>query len=130
MKSSKFKTKVIKSIDKTEKEIFTESLNEFVEKAEIEIETQILTREKSLIPLEEFKIKKLNGEKGKLEKTLLDTKYTIPTNLNFGTWLSNVTNIEKQIHNIDAEITSVQKNIDNFKAEVDKLKEYLEFIVT
>jgi len=128
MKLSKFKTKVIKGVDKTEKEVFTENLNEFVEKAEIEIETQILTREKNLIPLEEFKVKKLTGEKVKMEKLLLEIKYSLPHDREFSTWLRNVTSLEKKIESIDASISIVEDEINKFKAEVEKLKEYLNFI--
>jgi hypothetical protein len=128
MNVSKFKKTVIKNSKKSPEDLFSERVDEFVERASIELETQIVTRETNLIPLLELELKKLTSEETNLNKELNNAKFSVPNNLDVQTWLSSVREVEKKLHQNKLESGKVSSQIETYKAEVVKLQEYKTFL--
>lgn len=118
-----FVREALKDIEKSEKQLKVEALEDFAETAAIAAETQISLIERSNIPTLEHELKKARLELEKAQKAFEKSRFTAPSNNSFETYIErrnqakeDVVRAESKIGSIESQIEKQQRILAEYKA--------------
>ena len=115
-KTLKFVTTVLKSMNKTEKDVQTEKVTAFVEDSTIECQQQISTLETSVLPGLRLKLKREQNNLDKANKNYETVKYSVAHS--FSAYVSNREDALDRIDSVKNTIKQIETEIANEEAQL------------
>ena len=113
-------------LEKTEADVATEKVIDFLDRAIIGTEGQISERTVTTIPTLNRKLKNLQDDLVKANKKLALAETSLPKDGELQTYLDNLYVVELEISDINNNIETIKSNIETVEKEVAKLKVILE----
>ena len=120
-----FLVAVLKEANKTETDILTEKVTNFLETSIIDCEQQIAEREVSLKPRKILELKKALLLVDKVTKQLETAGVTIPNNGKFETYFNDLIKAETALVDANNSVISIQGDLNTLDKEIAKLQEVL-----
>jgi len=111
--------------NKTEKDVLTEKVQEFLSNAIIDCKQQIAEREISIRPRKLLELQKAENEVEKANKNYLKVKTSIPSNGHFQTYFNNLTAAEVTISESNYTIDCLIDQLRVIDLEILKLNRVL-----
>lgn len=115
----------LKHINKTEADVITESITNFLKEASIDCKTQISERKVSQIPRKEFELEKAKNALEKATAELETVKISVPADKNFATYMNNLYTAEVKVKNCSEAVQKIKDEIEVLNKEIVKLEEIL-----
>lgn len=122
-KTSKFVQTVLKSLNKTEKELQQEKVTTFVEDSVIDCRQQISTLETSVIPSLKLKLERQQTSLEKAKKNYENVRFSIAN-----TFQDYVANRENALDRIDFEQEAIRKIEQELAQEEKQLKGFKDIL--
>jgi len=123
MKGQNFKQKVLKGLNKTEKERQEEAVQTFIDDSIIECETQIALLETSYLPKAQNELKRANNSLDKAKKAYEDVKFS--TYPSFEEYVEAREDALDNIDDAEGRVKSAENDIENINKQIAKFKEIL-----
>jgi len=123
MKGQNFKQKVLKGLNKTEKERQEEAVQTFIDDSIIECETQIALLETSSLPKAQNELKRANNSLEKAKKLYEEQKFS--TASNFEEYVEAREIAEDHLSYCEDNVKKAENDIQNINKQIAKFKEIL-----